>query len=438
MRMLLGLALVATCGFLTPGVAADQPTAIFHAHDQYYSDVRAFVCTLGSQGYSHVQVAPAQKSNPAAAWWARYQPVDYRVIEGRGTAADLKALIDTAHGCGMKVIADVVFNHMADLPEYQTHHFPTFGPADFQPFCVTNYDDKSTLHRCWLDHLPDLDVRRPHVQAIQQAHLRMLLDLGIDGFRFDAAKHMPQEVLQKYLATANTRDTWNYLEVIEDHTTRLEEYDSLAAVTDFRLYDTMRTAFSYGGDLRSLRVPVALDDARSVTFGRNHDTAPDISSTPYEPYVFTADAHLATAYVLARESGTPLVLNVDNLSVAFIKYGVRFRQIMRDRGREGRDVHENVLSVIDDPSVLLMERGSEGLFVVNKGADEVDLPVLDLTLTDLEGCYRELRNDFTVAIERDRNGKKFVTRWGTRRRGGVQVYGRDVLYFVREPWEQCR
>jgi len=183
---------------------------------------------------------------------------------------------------------------------------------------------------------------------------------------------------------------------------------------------------------------VALDDARSVTFGRNHDTAPDISSTPYEPYVFTADAHLATAYVLARESGTPLVLNVDNLSVAFIKYGVRFRQIMRDRGREGRDVHENVLSVIDDPSVLLMERGSEGLFVVNKGADEVDLPVLDLTLTDLEGCYRELRNDFTVAIERDRNGKKFVTRWGTRRRGGVQVYGRDVLYFVREPWEQCR
>jgi alpha-amylase len=437
-RAVLGLVLVAASAWLAPARAAEQPTAIFHAHDQYYSDVQDFVCAAGRQGYSHVQIAPPQKSNPAGQWWARYQPIDYRVIEGRGSEADLKALVDTAHGCGVKVIADVVLNHMADLPEYKTLHFPTFGPADFQPYCPTDYNDKATLHRCWLGSLPDLDVTRAHVQAVHKQHLQALLALGVDGFRFDAAKHMPQAALQTYVDVANTRDTWNYLEVIEDGTTHLEEYDQIAAVTDFRLYNTLHAAFSYGGDLRTLRVPVALGDARSVTFGRNHDTAPDITDRPINPYLFTEDAHLATAYVLARESGTPLVLNIDNASVPFIKYGVRFRQIMRDRGREGRNVHENVLAVLDSPTVLVMERGSEGLFIVNKGVDKVDVPVLDVTLTNLEGCYRELRNGFAVAVERRSDGKKYVTRWGTRARGGAEVYGRDVLYLVREPWEQCQ
>ena len=39
----------------------------------------------------------------------------------------------------------------------------------------------------------------------------------------------------------------------------------------------MKAAFSLGGDLRTLRVPRAVDDPRSVTFGRNHDTVKDIN-----------------------------------------------------------------------------------------------------------------------------------------------------------------
>jgi alpha-amylase len=86
----------------------------------------------------------------------------------------------------------------------------------------------------------------------------------------------------------------------------------------------------------------------------------------------------------------------------------------------------------------MMERGNEGFFVVNKGTQTYDIPSLDLTLTNLEGCYRELRNNFNVAIERRDNGKKYVTRWGTWSRGGMEVKGRDALYFIREPWSQCQ
>ena len=97
---------------------------------------------------------------------------------------------------------------------------------------------------------------------------------------------------------------------------------------------------------------------------------------------------------------------------------------------------ESILKVIDLPTIIIMERGDEGFFVLNKAVEKFDIPVLDMTLTNLEGCYRELRDNFTVSIERQ-DGKKFVTCWGAPSRGGMEVFGRDALYFVREPFELC-
>jgi alpha-amylase len=424
--------------------AAEQPVAIFHAFDQQYVDVERYVCDLAPQGYSHVQISPAQKSNPGDQWWARYQPVDYRIIEGLGSEKELKKLVATAHGCGLKVIADVVFNHMANMPKYADLNFPGIPSGNFHtPKCGIDYNDgnRRTETDCWLGDLPDLDHSKAVVRNIQKGHLKKLLRLGIDGFRFDAAKHMPPDIVRQYIEYVNRESkgkSWNYLEVIEDSDTRAEDYSRIAAVTDFLLYRSMKKAFTFGGDLRSLRVPQAVSDPRSVTFGRNHDTIKQLNPQyAIDPYDDATDAWLATAYVLAREGGTPLIFNWDNYDNAFIRQGVKFRQIMRQRGGAGSNVKENVLAAVDSPTVLMMERGSEGMFIVNKGTETFDIPALDLTLTNLEGCYRELRNNFNVAIER-KDGKKFVTRWGTWNRGGMEVKGRDALYFIREPWSQCQ
>ena len=435
-------------------LAAERPTAIFHAFDQQYSDVKQFVCELGKQGYSHILTPPTQKSNPSPEWWARYQPVDYSVIEGRGSQEDLKKLINKAHSCNVKVIADVVFNHMANLDGNDDFEdltkFPGLRASDFNSApdrpgkkpCGINYSDgnRNSEINCWLGGLPDL-IFTNNVKKIQKAHLKKLLDLGIDGFRFDAAKHMPADVVKEYISYVDGESqgkTWNYLEVIADGDTSAENYNWIAAVTDFVLYNSMKNAFTFGGDLRSLRVPTAVNDPSSVTFGRNHDNIREINSSAINPYSDRSLSFLATAYVLARASGTPLVLNWDNADASFIKYGVKFRQIMRQRGNEGKNVKENVLAAVDNPTVLLMERGSEGFFVVNKGENKFNVPTLDLTLTNLEGCYRELRNNFTVAIERRNNGQKFITRWGTWNRGGMQVQKGDALYFIREAFNQCQ
>ena len=123
--------------------------------------------------------------------------------------------------------------------------------------------------------------------------------------------------------------------------------------------------------------------------------------------------------------------------VPYIPFGVKFRRIMLDRRKEGRNVKENILKVVDSPAILIMERGEEGFFVLNKTLNKFDIRVLDMTFTTLEGCYRELRNNFTVAIEK-RGHKKFVTLWGNRSRGGLEVHGRDALYFIRESFDLCR
>jgi alpha-amylase len=427
----------------TSAGAADPPLAIFHAFDQDFADVETFACELARQGYSHVQVAPAQRSNPSPDWWARYQPVDYGVIGGRGSEADLRSLVSRAHSCGVKVVADLVFNHMADVPEFRNLDFPAIDHTNFhRPPCGIVYGDgnRDTELSCWLGTLPDLDQSKPAVEAAHEAHIQKLLDLGIDAFRFDAAKHMPAAALKRYVDFIQERSggaAWTYLEVIEDSDTKASDYNQVAPVTDFVLYRSMKAAFELGGDLRSLRVPAAVDDPRSVTFGRTHDNIRELSPQAINPYADRSDALLATTYVLARERGTPLVLNWDNHDSAPIRAGVRFRQIMRQRGASGGRVQENVLAVLDSPSVLVMERGSEGFYVVNKAAEKLDVAALDLTLTNLEGCYRELRNDFNVAVEK-RGDKKFVTRWGTWSRGGMALEAREALYFIREPWSQCQ
>ncbi|NJM46271.1 MAG: alpha-amylase [Alkalinema sp. RU_4_3] len=441
-KSLVGSLLVSVSLVTVPvkALAAEQPIAIFHAFNQPYKDVETFVCTLGTQGYSHLQISPTQKSNPSSEWWARYQPVDYSVIEGLGSAEDLSKLTQKAHGCGVKVIADVVFNHMADINGDITK-FPGLSPSDFTtPRCGIDYGDqnRNTEVNCWLGSLPDLKFT-DNVKKLQKAHLKKLLSLGIDGFRFDAAKHMPQNVMQEYIDYVNQESqgkAWNYLEVISDGDTKAEDYNGIAAVTDFVLYNSMKTMFTFGGDLRSMPAN-AVNAPRSVTFGTNHDTIRKLNSQAINPYDDITDSYLATAYVLARKDGTPLVFNEDNLNAPYIPFGVKFRQIITQREKEGKNVNENILKVFNSPTVLLMERGAEGFFVENKGAGKFDIPTLDLTLSRLEGCYRELRNNFTVAIE-NRSGKKFVTRWGTPKRGGLEIQGRDALYFIREPFDQCK
>jgi hypothetical protein len=119
-----------------PGRASHDPDHGFVVIIQHKRLVGASLALLlGQAGCSHVQLSPLQRSNPGRQWWKRYPPIDSTVIEGLGNKAELQALTRRARGCGVNVIADVVFNHLANLTGGDEREdlsaFPGLSAADF-------------------------------------------------------------------------------------------------------------------------------------------------------------------------------------------------------------------------------------------------------------------------------------------------------------------
>ena len=130
----------------------------------------------------------------------RYNTVDYYQIDPKlGTLADFKQLLDAAHGNGMRVILDGVFNHtgrgffaFSDILENQEHsaykdwytinHFPVdaYSPGD-----ATDY-----LGWWKFKSLPKLNTHNPHVRKYIMDVARYWIEQGADGWRLD----VPNEI----------------------------------------------------------------------------------------------------------------------------------------------------------------------------------------------------------------------------------------------------
>ena len=130
-----------------------------------------------------------------------------------GSVADFKALLDSAHERGLKVIADLVVNHTSDQhawfqegrkdPEspYRDYYVWSDDPtryADariiFTDTEVSNwtYDPEAKKyfwHR-FFSNQPDLNYDNPAVQEEMLNIVRYWLDLGLDGFRCDAVPYL--------------------------------------------------------------------------------------------------------------------------------------------------------------------------------------------------------------------------------------------------------
>lgn len=166
-------------------------------------------CTqvYGPEGVGHVQVSPPQESVVGSQWWTSYQPASYRLDSKLGSEEEFKTMIATCRAAGVGVIADAVINHMAGTftgggtrrgtagSEYDGDgSFPAvpYEEGDFHA-CKTNVDDYANadnVQNCRLTGLQDLDTSKPYVQEKLADYLNHLLNLGVEGFRVDAVKHV--------------------------------------------------------------------------------------------------------------------------------------------------------------------------------------------------------------------------------------------------------
>jgi alpha-amylase len=377
-------------------------TTIYQGFDEPFSKIEQKLHRLKELGYTYIQISPPQKSLPQAEWWARYQPIDHSVIEGfLGNESELKQLIEATHKHGMKLLVDTILNHMADS-NFNSGHltYPEFTKDDFhfpdaRP-CIKNYSDRYQVTHHWLcsdsgDHqLPDLDTGSPKVRAILLKYLEKLISLGVDGFRFDAMKHIEPEFWGYLISHLKDRGLYYYGEVIGQTLEESSHYTPFSDITDFHLLGLMIQTFSLGGDLRNLHDPIHHGRALStpsVLFARNHDTVMHDNFFKFGDYT---DAMLANAYILGRGLGTISIYR-DDFEHPLVTAGIKFRHQTSGLPTRVIPVHEICKSHnhCDARTLMFMSRGNSHLMILNTAAHPVDLSDLDLKFLQ-KGCYESL------------------------------------------------
>lgn len=166
-------------------------------------DVKRLLPIINSQGFNVVQISPLQKNkNDTDDWWLLYQPLGFEIGNRIGTKEELYDLCLEAKKYGINVVVDAVINHVANKNdiEYLEPH-PDVDKEILnnkdcfkQKIQITNWDDRNQVINYCLG-LPGLDPNNPLVQRKIITMLNEYIDLGVEGFRFDAAKSiaLPEE-----------------------------------------------------------------------------------------------------------------------------------------------------------------------------------------------------------------------------------------------------
>ncbi|MFN8595690.1 MAG: alpha-amylase family glycosyl hydrolase [Anaerolineae bacterium] len=133
-----------------------------------------------------------------------YDVTDYFAVNPQyGTLDDFKHLLNEAHQRGIRVIIDLVLNHTSDQhPWFQAALDPKSPFRDWYVWSTTD-PGQAGWHRAssgdyyygyFTDTMPDLNYRTPAVTEQMNDVVRFWLkDVGVDGFRLDAAKYLIED-----------------------------------------------------------------------------------------------------------------------------------------------------------------------------------------------------------------------------------------------------
>jgi alpha-amylase len=405
---------------------------VLQAFNWPFDRVTAKLPELARIGYTHIHVSPPSLSINRTEWWARYQPIDYRVIDGPlGNEESFRKMNAVANDLGVKILADVVLNHMAnaDFARYNQRHtdnpetlyYPDpatrtkyglpmlFEPSDFNNSgCINDYNNRQQVvfDRLCLGFpdkgLPDLNVFSPRVIEAQRNFLRKLTDLGVDGFRIDALKHLPPESINVIFEGFDPAKTLVFGEIISNTETHQREIAPYAQATsasfyDFSLVFLMKRAFDINGSLKFLVNPVAVGAAltgnRAVTFVTNHDIPNNGDIFKFLQFYDLKEELLAYTYILGRSEGLAYVYTdlgradglesdryLDAYAEPTLAKIIAFRNSVA--GTPQRVIWQG-------DQALVWTRGGRSFVVMNKsGSDQMDLRAV--TFIGLEdGTYTD-------------------------------------------------
>ncbi len=191
-----------------------------------------------------------------------YWPVDSLIAETRfGGDEALHELIREAHARGMRIVFDIVLNHV-----HEDHPYCTETPEFCATTCVCGtpgcgYDEKP--RECqFAPYLPDLDYRNHAiVQRVTADVLELTRKFDVDALRIDAAKHMDHVIMRTLrlrlaeLEAQGAAPFWLIGETFTFDRGEIMQYvndTELHGQFDFPLFGAIRGVFAQGGSFRDL------------------------------------------------------------------------------------------------------------------------------------------------------------------------------------------
>ena len=253
-----------------------QDGVILHCFDWTLADIQEEIPNIAKAGFTAVQTSPVhERAGKGSVWYDVYRPYDFKIGNGLGSEADLKALCAEAHKYGVKVIVDVVANHtdhpnVAERLKDESLYHDRFG--------VGNWHDRHQVTFGMIG-MWDLDTNNPTVQAIIKQYIQDLKACGVDGVRWDAIKHigLPSEG-DSFMQNVVDQEMYNYGEILDstggDDNVLFPEYQTYMSITDNGYGNGFANSFA-GGSINGSEGNFNQRNAKTeklVYWGESHDT----------------------------------------------------------------------------------------------------------------------------------------------------------------------
>lgn len=267
------------------GLADDiQDGTILHCFDWTYQQIIDELPDIAKAGFTSVQTSPAQQGVVGnSIWYYLYQPNGFYIgNSGLGSENDLKRLCSEADKYGIKVIVDVVANHLAgdhsnidsELKGSEYWHWSTNN---------INYNNRYEITHGNIG-MQDLNSEHSTVQNKAKNYIQQLKNAGVDGIRWDAAKHisLPSESCS-FWNTVIDRSMFNYGEILDNPVEKnqnaanslINEYTNYMSVTDSCYSNTITGAVNNGNVSNAIGYwtqVAGVPDSKLVYWGESHDT----------------------------------------------------------------------------------------------------------------------------------------------------------------------
>lgn len=176
---------------------------------------------LHELGVTALWLCPVLENDMPGGSYHGYATTDYYRVDPRfGTNADYARLVEKAHGKGLKVVMDMIFNHsgsehpwLKDMPSADWFNHPdgktltNFRLTTVHDPYASNYDLDRTVNGWFVTAMPDLNQRNRHLtKYLIQNSIWWIESTKIDGIRMDtypyadldAMAEWNREVLREY------------------------------------------------------------------------------------------------------------------------------------------------------------------------------------------------------------------------------------------------